>query len=113
MSQPPELVPLQLKLNNGNEGNSYGKYVLYGIIFSSLFVLFMFVSQIYVNKYEEIQNRKLNVTELKIKVDELELENRKLARKIEELRTPIGQEKIARKQLKLIKPGENIMVWGE
>lgn len=62
-------------------------------------------------KYEEIQNREITVNELRKKKENLELENRVLARKIEELRTPAGQEKIARQQLKLIKPGETLVDW--
>jgi len=113
MPQPPELVPLQLRPIAPGGDNSYSRYILYSIMFIGFFVLFMFVSQTYMDKYEEIKVREVQVSKLKVKKDELELENRILARKIEELRTPIGQEKIARQQLKLIKPGESLIDWKE
>ena len=113
LPQPPELVPLQLRPIAPGGDNSYSRYILYSIMFIGFFVLFMFVSQTYMDKYEEIKVREVQVSKLKVKKDELELENRILARKIEELRTPIGQEKIARQQLKLIKPGESLIDWKE
>lgn len=111
MSQPPELIPLKLKQQHLGGEAPYGRYVAYALVFIGFFIFFILVSNTYVLKYEEIQKREVEVAELRQKKEQLELENRVLARKIEELRTPAGQEKIARQQLKLIKPGESLVDW--
>jgi cell division protein FtsB len=112
MSDAPDLVPLKLKTSaqTKKQGPLGGMLVYLGVFFS-FFVILMFVSKVYVKKYAEMKERGAEIKVLQDQVRKLELENRQLFRQIEELKTPLGQEKTARKKLKLIRPGEKIVEW--
>ncbi|MCJ8345871.1 septum formation initiator family protein [bacterium] len=85
----------------------------YLLFFLSFFGIFMYVSQIYMEKYYQIQEKKLDIIRLRLQVDELTLENERLFYTIEDLKTPEGLEKLARKKLNLIRPGEKLIRWKE
>ncbi len=113
MSDSQDLVPLKLKTPSsvGKNPAPLGGTLIYLGVFLSFFVILMFVSNIYVKKYSEMKDRRVEIKTLKGQVEKLELENGQLYRQIEELKTPLGQEKTARKKLKLIRPGEKIVEW--
>ena len=112
------LVPLRLKDSDSEnrqseEGPASGGYFLSIFLFIGFFVSFMLVSKIFLGKHKQIQFQQNEIVVNKKRLEELELKNQQLLRRINELRTPYGQEKIARQKLKLIKPSEKVVVWEE
>ncbi|MCO4784053.1 MAG: septum formation initiator family protein [Candidatus Cloacimonetes bacterium] len=83
----------------------------YTLFFIGFFAIFMYVSQVYMTKYYQIEAKKSDILKLREKVEELSLENDRLSNIIEELKTPEGLEKLARKKLNLIRPGEKLIRW--
>lgn len=110
-----DLVPLRLRQESEIERNSQsfsiGGYFLYFTFFLGFFAFFMFVSQIYLEKHQQILTHKEEIADLTKELSELQLKNESLYRRIEELKTAVGQEKIAREKLHWIMPGEKIVVW--
>lgn len=86
-------------------------HFFYLLFFISFFVIFMYVSQIYMENYNQIQTKKIDILNLKQKVEDLSLENERLENIIVELKTPEGLEKLARKKLNLIRSGEKLIRW--
>lgn len=110
-----DLVPLRLRqdveLENSSPGSGLGGYFVYFTFFLGFFAFFMFVSQIYLEKHQQILKHKEEIADLSKELSELQLKNESLYRRIEELKTTVGQEKIAREKLHWIKPGEKVVVW--
>ncbi len=114
MEPEKEFIPLNLKPREDvQELKEVGgsSYFLYFLLFLFFFVLFMVVSEIYLGKYRQIHEKRDEILVLQKQIQNLENENRKLLRTIEELKTDEGQEMLARKKLKLIKPDEKIVEW--
>lgn len=109
-----ELQPINLPIEQKEvevesfKSNSQLSYIFF---FVGFFAIFMYVSQVYMKKYYQIEEKKTDIIKLKQKVEELSLENDRLSKIIEELKTPEGLEKLARKKLNLIRPGEKLIRW--
>lgn len=86
---------------------------LYFVLFIIFFCLFLYISAVFVEKHGQISQNIIEIEEFKKRVAALELENLHLKRKVKEMATFEGQEKIARQKLKLIKPDELIIDWEE
>lgn len=88
----------------------FGGFV-YLILFVCLFAFFMMVSGIYVEKFSQIQQTRSEISELEQVVRTLDDENQAIRDSIESLKTVAGQERVARRKLKLIRPEEYIVEW--
>lgn len=113
MRETPDIIPLKLRDKDQNQTNPplSGGYFVYVLIFLSFFVLFMVVSQVFLKKQKQIYFEKAQLQNLQLELETVEIKNRELFQKIQILKTPLGQEQIARKKLKWIKPGEKIVTW--
>jgi len=113
MQETPDIIPLKLREKNQNESNSplSGGYFVYILIFLSFFVLFMVVSQVFLKKQKQIHLEQALLQNLQLELKTVEIKNRELFQKIQILKTPMGQEQIARKKLKWIRPGEKVVTW--
>ena len=114
MQETPDIIPLKLreKVQIDSSSPLSGGYFIYILIFLSFFVLFMVVSQVFLKKQKQIHFEQALLQNLQLELKSVEIKNRELFQKIQNLKTPVGQEQIARKKLKWIKPGEKIVMWG-
>jgi cell division protein FtsB len=108
----PELQPLQLGNQEEAQPSKIG-YGLFIVFFALFFLLFMAVSEIFVTRHRQIEEHKQEIQAYEKEIEDLEQENVRLYRKLEFLKTLEGQEKIARKKLKLVYPDEKIVEWEE
>lgn len=110
-----EFIPLNLRtpraIPDEKEAEEERGGLLYLLLFVCLFIFFMMVSGIYVEKFSQIQQTKVEIGELELVVQGLEEEIQAIRDSIESLKTQDGQERIARRKLKLIRPEEYIVEW--
>ena len=100
MRETPDIIPLKLRDKDQNQTNPLsGGYFVYVLIFLSFFVLFMVVSQVFLKKQKQIYFEKAQLQNLQLELETVEIKNRELFQKIQILKTPLGQEQIARKNL--------------
>lgn len=113
MEKTPDIIPIKLRDNKIQVVNppSSGGYLVYVAIFVICFILFMVVSQVFLKKQKQINLEQAQLQNLQLELESVEIKNRELFQKIQNLKTPNGQEQIARKKLKWIRPGEKIVIW--
>ena len=113
MEKTPDIIPIKLRDNQIQVVNppSSGGYLVYVAIFMIFFILFMVVSQVFLKKQKQINLEQAQLQNLQLELESVEIKNRELFQKIQNLKTPNGQEQIARKKLKWIRPGEKIVIW--
>ena len=113
MEKTPDIIPIKLRDNQAQAGNppTSGGYLVYVVIFMSFFILFMIISQVFLKKQKQINLEQAQLQNLQLELESVEIKNRELFQKIQNLKTPVGQEQIARKKLKWIRPGEKIVIW--
>jgi len=68
------------------------------------------LSIIYLSRYSTIRGLLQKEEELKLRVEELEKENRNLKVNLQNLQTPEGIERLARERLGLVKPEEIVVM---
>lgn len=114
MTEEKEFIPLNLRpLRELPEIKTEANHswIAFFLVFLVLFVFFMMISEVYVEKYRQIQEERSEIVRLESEVKILAEENREIQNNIESLKTDSGQEKIARRRLKLIRPDEFIVEW--
>lgn len=113
MDKIPDIIPIKLRDKQKAVINppKSGGYLAYVLIFLGCFILFMLISQVFLKKQKQINYEQAQLQNLQLELETVEIKNRELFQKIQNLKTPLGQEQIARKKLKWIRPGEKIVNW--
>jgi cell division protein FtsL len=79
------------------------------IMFLVSVVFCVALSIIYLSRYSSIRALLAREADLKVKIEELERENRRLKQALDVLSTPEGIERLARERLGLVKPEEVVV----
>ncbi|MFC1744517.1 septum formation initiator family protein [Candidatus Riflebacteria bacterium] len=104
-----EKILQDLKNPPKRDRTKFGIHFRTELIIALSFICCFFLSTVYLKRYFSIYELKKKKNNLKLKLEELKLENRKLVEKVRKLGTLEGVEYLARNRLGLVKPGEIII----